>query len=371
MFGSRVAIEMTNKLRKCAERMGGNGRLRALSLIFVLVFSFSTLGIAQVTNGSAKKIPLYRNPVLDRDFPDPTVIKASDGFYYAYATQSVVGGVWRNIQVARSVDLVNWADVGDALPAKPSWANQTQNFWAPHVTEAGGTYYMYYSADPNTRDGLCLAVATSKSPAGPFADKGSPLKCGAGFVNIDPMAFDDPATGKKYLFWGSGFQPIKVQELAANRIDFQAGSQPTDLILPVADPDPGSYRDLVEGAWVVFRNGYYYLFFSGDDCCTVAHYAVMVARATSVTGPYIVFPQNNGVIVAGNLNWLGPGHNSVIRDEKSVDWLVYHAYRPEDRSRGRVMIMNRLLYGQDGWVRGEEGSPTCEVRVGPMPRARF
>ena len=27
----------------------------------------------------------YTNPVFDQDFPDPTVLRASDGYYYAYA----------------------------------------------------------------------------------------------------------------------------------------------------------------------------------------------------------------------------------------------------------------------------------------------
>src|SRR5687768_171127 len=225
---------------------------------------------------------------------------------------------------------------------------------------------MYYSADPNSRSGLCLAVATAKNPAGPFTDKGSPLKCGAGFVNIDPMAFDDPQTGKRLLYWGSGFQPIKVQELAANRLEFEPNSQPVNLIFPIADPAPNSYRDLVEGAWVTFRNGYYYLFFSGDDCCTIAHYAVMVARSTGATGPFTILPENGGVIVAGNDKWLGPGHNSVIRDDKSTDWIVYHAYHPGDRARGRVMLINRLIYGADGWVRAESGAPTLETRVAPF-----
>ncbi|HEX8367981.1 MAG TPA: glycoside hydrolase family 43 protein [Pyrinomonadaceae bacterium] len=340
-------------------------------LILVLAaFVLNALALAQTPVGLNRKTSLYQNPVFDFDFPDPTVIRASDGNFYAYATQTIVGGVWRNIQVARSADLINWQYIGDALPTKPAWANQTQNFWAPHVTEANGTYYMYYSADPNTQTGLCLAVATATNPAGPFTDKGTPLKCGGGFVNIDPMAFDDPQTGKKYLYWGSGFEPIKVQELASNRVDFLSGSQPVNLIFPISDPNPNSYRDLVEGAWVTYRNGYYYLFFSGDDCCTSAHYAVMVSRSTSATGPFTIFPENNGVIMAGNARWLGPGHNSVIRDDKSTDWLVYHAYHPEDRPRGRVMLLNRLVYGSDGWVRAESGAPTKEVRVAPFINRR-
>ena len=57
---------------------------------------------------------LYVNPILDADFPDPTVIRAPDGYYYAYATQSLQDGAWTNIQVARSRDLIHWNSLGDA-----------------------------------------------------------------------------------------------------------------------------------------------------------------------------------------------------------------------------------------------------------------
>ena len=61
-------------------------------------------------------VATYANPVLDADFPDPAVIKAADGFYYAYATQTEIGGKWVNMQVARSRDLATWQHLGDALP---------------------------------------------------------------------------------------------------------------------------------------------------------------------------------------------------------------------------------------------------------------
>src|SRR3982750_3328494 len=94
---------------------------------------------------------------------------------------------------------------------------------------------MYFSAKPNGSDerhGLCLAIATASAPAGPFVDMGHPLQCGEGFINIDPMAFDDPATGKRLLYWGSGFKPLKVQELARGGLAFAPGSAPKDLVWP-------------------------------------------------------------------------------------------------------------------------------------------
>src|SRR5213075_2449428 len=83
------------------------------------------------TAGRAPAPGTYVNPVLDADFPDPMVIQAPDGCYYAYATQTLRDGEWINIQVARSADLVHWQQLGDALPDKPSWARETQDFWAP------------------------------------------------------------------------------------------------------------------------------------------------------------------------------------------------------------------------------------------------
>ncbi|HEX8853241.1 MAG TPA: glycoside hydrolase family 43 protein, partial [Pyrinomonadaceae bacterium] len=279
---------------------------------------------------------VYLNPIFDDDFPDPTVVRASDGWFYAYATQTVVGGKTLNIQVARSRDLVRWQRLGDALPQKPAWANQTQKFWAPHVSQFGDTFYMYYSADPNTLTGLCLAVATSRSAAGPFTDSGKPLKCGESFVNIDPMAFDDPRTGRRLLYWGSGFEPIKVQDLSADRLSFKPGTQPINLVPVIKDENPENYQRLIEGAWVTYRHGYYYLFYSGDNCCgDKAHYAVMVARSRSATGPFETLAQatgsKNSVILERNQLWLAPGHNSVVRDAAGQDWIFYHAINVNKR----------------------------------------
>ena len=62
----------------------------------------------------------YVNPVLDADFPDPAVTRASDGNYYAYATQTT--GV--RVQVARARDLVGWTPRGEGMPTRPTWASE-------------------------------------------------------------------------------------------------------------------------------------------------------------------------------------------------------------------------------------------------------
>lgn len=301
----------------------------------------------------------YANPVIDADFPDPTVIKAGDGSYYAYGTQSERAGKMVNIQVARSSDLVHWSYLGDALPRKPDWASTTQDFWAPHVQRVGIRYLMYFSARPNNADdrhGLCLAVASAPTPAGPFVDMGHPLLCGTSFVNIDPMAFDDPATGKHLLYWGSGFQPIKVQELGPDRMSFAAGSTPVDLVSP--NPAKDAFPVLVEGSWVIRRHGFYYLFYSGDNCCgPKAHYAVMIARSRSATGPFETLEQATGkphsIILEQRGHWIAPGHNSVVTDAARHDWIAYHAVdsrKPREKATDELNTRRVMLIDRIRWV---------------------
>jgi arabinan endo-1,5-alpha-L-arabinosidase len=322
----------------------------------------------------------YTNPVWNDDFPDPTIIRTADGWYYAYGTQTKRAGQILNLQVARSRDLVNWEFLGEGMPGKPRWAAATQKFWAPHVSAHDGQYLLYYSALPDSRAGFCLGVATAASPAGPFVDCGVPLQCGPGFRHLDPMSFDDPATGRRLLYWGSGFGPIMVRELSADGQSFRPGSDTIDLLHPAESPAPGSYEQLIEGAWVVLRDGWYYLFYSGNNCCGPdAHYAVLVARSRTATGPFETLAQATGnptaTLLEGNAHWHAPGHNCVVTDAAGHDWLAYHAIDPRqptfdaiDDEQGysrRVLLLDRLDYHQ-GWPRLlSGGTPSWAAQKAP------
>jgi len=303
----------------------------------------------------------YFNPVLGRDFPDPAVLRDADGWFYVYGTQSESQGRMLNVQVARSRDLVTWEHLGDALPEKPRWASTKQVIWAPHVVHDTELrrYVMYYSAEPDRSEGKCLAVATADMPSGPFTDSGGPLLCGERFEHIDPMAFDDPRTGKRLLYWGSAARPIRVRELAPDRLRFAQDSQAVDLVF--ADP-ARAYSRLVEGAWVTHRSGTYYLFYSGDRCCGQnANYALMVARSNDALGPFEPLGQP---ILEKNAAWNAPGHNSFITDDAGTDWILYHAMRDVPR---RLMLLDRVVW-RDGWPRVEDGQPSVSPQAAPVLR---
>ncbi|MES3038619.1 MAG: glycoside hydrolase family 43 protein, partial [Bdellovibrionota bacterium] len=311
---------------------------------------------------------------LDMDFPDPSIMLADDGWYYAYATQTMLDGeflnlksnldpksarpVLVNIQLAKSQDLKNWKYVGEAMPDRPPWAFTTQKIWAPHVVKLGQQYVMYYSALQDFTDQFCIAVATSSNPAGPFVDMGKPLVCGNSFENIDPVYFKDPLSKKSYLYWGSGFAPIRAQELSNDGLSFAVGSMPINLLYPRSvGPEP-NYQRLVEAAWVTYNEGYYYLFFSGANCCDPnPSYAVMVARSRNALGPFEISGRADrtyGVILSESARFTAMGHNAVITDKDGIQWLFFHGIDrskpylkhaiPGDRNVRRVFLRARL-----GW----------------------
>ena len=63
--------------------------------------------------------PAYRNPVLDNDAPDPSVVRTADGTYYAYTTQAYFGAQFVNVPILHSSDLLSWELAGDAFPDEP------------------------------------------------------------------------------------------------------------------------------------------------------------------------------------------------------------------------------------------------------------
>lgn len=304
----------------------------------------NTLVIAFVT-WVAAAFGQVSNPVIDADFPDPTVITAN-GYYYAYATQGK-----SNIQAARSTDLQHWEMLPDILPQRPIWADT--HFWAPHVLYDAGLkkYVLFYSGESvDEKVGKCLGVAFADKPEGPFVDMGTPLLCGDGFINIDPMAIIDPKTKKKLLYWGSGFEPIKVQEMADDWKSFKLGTQPKAVVLPKKE---SSYSNLIEGAWIDIHEDKYYLYYSGDNCCgDNANYAVLVARADNAFGPFITLAEAEkkitSAILEKDMTWLAPGHNSIFTDKNGIKWIAYHGIDRKNPKKGRVMLLKKIAY-INGW----------------------
>lgn len=343
-------------------------------LVLIAALAAGTAWLLLRDDNPGDPVP-YTNPVFNFDAPDPTVIKAEDGYYYAITTQAQYDGNFVPLPILQSEDLVHWEKKGTVFTVEeaPSWA--TYDFmWAPHITSYKGKYYVYYSTKVNDGDplkGMGIGVAVADHPLGPYKDSGGPVVWGTGFEKIDPFVLDDD-DGKRYLYWGSDKQPIYVQQLAEDGLSV-IGEEKA-VVYPGAQSRE-AYDDLVEGPWIVKRDGYYYMFYSGDYCCysndgKVPHYAVMAARSESPTGPFEPYPDNP--ILEKNDEFLAPGHNAVIQDDAGQDWIVYHAFNSLDfSSTGRVLMIDRIRW-KDGWpVINDAKGPTSTLQTdGPIIKLR-
>ena len=172
------------------------------SMLLMCLLLTAGVGGAQETTGA------YTNPVSKTfadTFADPAIIKAKDGYWYAYGTSDPLRegeGTFHTIPMARSKDLVNWNYVGDAFGAsnRPSWADSDAGIWAPDIRYIDGKYYMYYVVTETTvtqeRGDNAIGVATAPTPTGPWKDSGAPIvgprRGNGGFLwTFDPSAFTD------------------------------------------------------------------------------------------------------------------------------------------------------------------------------------
>jgi arabinan endo-1,5-alpha-L-arabinosidase len=136
-----------------------------IQLLFLLLFlsGCKTAGGLNETPSPQDENMVYRNPVVDRSLPDPTVIRAKDGNFYLYATEDT-----RNTPIFRSPNLVDWTFVGTAFTdqTRPSFEPKG-GIWAPDINYINGTYVLYYSMSVWGGEWTCgIGVATADSPRG-------------------------------------------------------------------------------------------------------------------------------------------------------------------------------------------------------------
>ena len=289
---------------------------------------------------------------------DPCIIK-SEGYYYIFNTAN-------RISIRRSADLNSWQYLGSVFTSLPAWGVAevpgVSNIWAPDIFYHNGTYYLYYSLSTfgSNRSRIGLATNTTLDRANPdynWVDQGKVYESNPGQSNfnaIDPNVARD-ASGRFWLSFGSFWSGIKLVELDSTTFK----PAPNSRLYSIASR-PGSTA--IEAPYIVYKDGYYYLFVSFDLCCQGVNstYRIMVGRSAQITGAY---RDKNGAplssgggsqVLAGFGRWRGPGHCAVLLEE-DASWLVYHAYDAQNNGTPTLRI-NRLYWDQDGWPTLDETS---------------
>lgn len=139
--------------------------------------------------------------------------------------------------------------------------------------------------------------------------------------SIDATYIYDTVTQKNFLIWKSDGNAIGkptdilMRELSADGLSFISSSAATYFLFTCTETWENG---IVEGPWIIYRNSYYYIFFSGNGY-TNPEYSIGVARSKSVYGPYEKYVKNpvfhvdyNRYSEGKNCTYVSPGHNSIV-----------------------------------------------------------
>ncbi len=361
-------------------------RLAKYSLL--IVFSLVLFTCYQRNNPSAKQNPYPDNyesisSLKNRqqwntaNIHDPSCIKVGDT-YYVYSTDayyipsntkfkddSVALG---NIPIRSSKDLVHWTFEGwvfDSIPqnafryvTKANDGKTPGNIWAPYIFKADNEYRLYYSVSYFGSNASYIGMAVSKSPLGPWVDKGEVVKTDyeSPMNAIDPTVTLDHKTGKLWMIYGSYFGGLYAMELDANTgLAMQSGDNGHLL----ARRSEGKKR-IIEAPEIMYNDQQkmYYLFVSYDPLFT--YYNIRVGRAKSPEGPFLDYfgndlrdTTNNYPILTHSYRfqnhpgWSGNAHCSVLNDNGK--YFVMHQGRLAPDNLMMRMQVREIKWLSNGW----------------------
>jgi arabinan endo-1,5-alpha-L-arabinosidase len=339
---------------------------------------------------------------------DPTVLRGQqpgDRYWYMYCTTDPLNDEdvdgegalqFHPVPMMRSRDLVNWRYMGDALPEPPEWAADGAGLWAPDVVYSRATdrYYLTFvvtdvdddiSGEPGCASDSAIGVAVSRGPLGPWRMSTDPVidprrnADGTGcdfFWTYDPDVLGDSVGNRGVLYYGSYYGGVH-----ARRVEFTPRG-----MNPLGRQRAITIGNRYEGANVVQRGRWYYLFASATNCCNgpLTGYSVYAGRSRSRFGPFL--DRDGNSLLAGRVGgtpvlsmngnrWVGLGHNSVFRDFGGQWWTVYHAvdrfdpYFATDPGFTKRPALLDPVDWVNGWPTVRAGRWASEARM-PAPAAQ-
>ncbi len=294
---------------------------------------------------------------------DPTIVRFGST-YVCFSTSGSGFGL-----VRKSADLKKWTDCGPILPDMPGWIRDkypnARSVWAPDILVVGKQVRCYYCVSKqfgSNASVIGLAVNDKFDPSKPtegWIDKGLLIESVAGtdsFNAIDPETIIDDV-GRHWMFYGSYWAGIYLVELDPVSGKVRPGAQPK--LAAINNTERGNP---LEGAAVIKRGGYYYLFVSyglaGQGVRST--YRIMVGRSKTADGPY-VDATGKPMAEGGHVDVLktsppmfSPGHCDVFKDADGRYLMPYHFYDGrrhwvQDKWGLPQLQVRELLWSEDGW----------------------
>lgn len=303
--------------------------------------------------------PLHKNSLWFSH--DPAIYKDPvSKKYYVYSTEALA---------KRSEDLITWENIGKivAEPPKESYEHVGgKAIWAPDIVKVGDEYRLYCSNSTFGVRTSCIFLATADNPEGPFIPKGCVIKTSEkedSPVNaIDANIVEDVDTGEQYMVYGSFWGGCNILKL-----NKETGYPAEEGYGKCIARRPKLHSGAIEGPYIRYNQetGYYYLFVSYGSLNS--DYNIRVGRSKCITGPYLDVngcdmiaeedEENKvGLMIAcgyhfdDSQGYMGPGHNSVLRDDDGRWYLVCHI-REHNFNMPQISTMHiyQIFWTDDGW----------------------
>ncbi len=355
---------------------------------------------------------------------DPSIVKDPEtGMYYIFGSHMA----W-----AKSEDLINWTtftnninrDYKTLFADAAEWSAKggTQgsstgaydvsgNLWAPDVVynEAMGKWCMYMSVNgaywytsvvmltadslegdwtvvgPVVYSGFTNATEAAETDfydvytGTDFPDRYTSNRNGNrtyGMNAIDPCVFYDE-DGKLWMVYGSWFGGVYMIEL-----DPATGLRLASHTYETVDNESDEYQGIKiaggnnvsgEAPYIVYNDGYYYLYVTLGGLVANGGYNMRVIRSENVEGPYTDLTGNDARYSdsntrAGTINgsvgnrvmsyykwdymdygYVAQGHNSALVDDDGKMYVVYHT-RFDNMGEGHQVRVHQQFVNEDGWL---------------------
>lgn len=266
----------------------------------------------------------YQNPVINQDIPDPAVFRDGDTFYFCGST----GMYYPALSIYSSKDLVNWSLVCHPFPEYQG------NPWAPDILKYNGKYYIYFVAD-----------GTNYVSVSDHIDHGWCMPIDLHVDHIDPghCVFE----GKRYLFLSENtVVPLSDDGLRVT-------GEMTVACPPMELPDEWDIEGpFPEAPNLIHRGGWYYLIYAtgGTGGPATAHMVACARAKDPIHGPWTYSPYNPMVRAwSRDEKWHCKGHGCMVDDVNGQWWILYHAYENGYVNQGRKVLMEPVVFTEDGW----------------------
>ena len=288
--------------------------------------------------------------------PDPTICETPQGTYYMVNSSFEF---FPGLPVFESADGEHWRRIGNAMDRESQFPYESmgnsQGIYAPTLRYHDGRYYLIVT---NVNKGNM--ILTTDDPHNGWSD---PIWV-EGWPGIDPSLFFDD-DGSVYICGNEGSEPDDDGErepagIYLSRIDVATGTVLTKrqrICGGITGSNP-------EGPHMYKRGDTYYLMWAEGG--TESGHMENIARSSSPTGPYEMYPGNPLITNRStHLTLQAIGHCDCAHFDADRTLMVFHGTRNNDEYPAQGWL-GREPYGvwftwKDGWPDLADQSYDCPL----------